>query len=419
MIRPFFFSIFLIAFTVFPEASPAYPVKTGAEILKEQQFSPLRTKNFGIVTNHSAMVEGSHLVDVLIRAQIPPTVIFTPEHGFKGVAEDGVHIGDDTYLGIPVKSLYGAEKKPGAEDLKDLDLLVFDIQDVGVRFYTYISTMGLVMQAAAETGIPFMVLDRPNPLGGDYVAGFTRKGLPATFTAFYPIPLAHGMTVAELALMIKGAAMLPGLAGLHIVPVRMEGWQRWMRWPDTGLAWVPTSPNIPDFDSALLYPGIGLLEATGASEGRGTARPFRIAGWSGIDREALAKHLNGKNLPGLHFKPVQFIPLSTPGKTSVPKQMNRTVDGVELVVDDYLAVQPVETGIAVLSGLYEALSPAGQKLFFRQGFEDMVGSNLVRQGLEESMKPEAITRLWADEAAVFSNLRKEYLLYIDPPVRNL
>jgi uncharacterized protein YbbC (DUF1343 family) len=361
------------------------------------------------------MVGGTHLIDLMSRAEVPPAIIFTPEHGLKGTAEDGIHIDNGTYGGIPVKSLYGAAKKPKLEDLKGIDLIVFDIQDVGVRFYTYISTMGLVMEAAAEKGIPFMVLDRPNPLGGNYVSGFVRKEEPASFTSFYPIPIAHGMTVGELALMIKGAGMLPGLAQLEIIVVRMEGWQRWMRWPDTGLPWLPTSPNIPDFESALLYPGIGLLEATNASEGRGTDRPFRIAGFPGINGEALAKELNREQLAGVHFDPLQFIPRSMPGKASLPKQMNKHVDGVELVVDDYLAVKPVEVGIAVLANLYGLLSPAERKAFFRLGFEDMAGSEAARQAVEQGKSPEEISRLWSEEIADFLHLRKSYLLYVDEP----
>ncbi len=410
---------FLFCLFAIPAAAGAARVKTGAEVLLKHEFSQVRGKKFALVTNHSATVDGNHLIDLMIRAEFPPAVIFTPEHGLSGTAEDGVHIGNDSYCGLPVKSLYGAAKKPLPEDLQGLDLVVFDIQDVGVRFYTYISTMGLVMQAAAEQEIPFMVLDRPNPLGGDYAAGFTRKELPATFTAFYPIPIAHGMTIGELALMIKGAGMLPGLARLEVIVVKMEGWQRWMRWPDTGLPWLPTSPNIPDFDSALLYAGLGLLEGTGASEGRGTTSPFRVAGWSGIDSQALAKELNKKGLAGLHFEPVQFVPRSTPGKSSVPKQMNKTVDGVELVIDDYHGVQPVEVGVAVISGLYAALGHNGQKVFFRTGFEDMVGSTLVRQAVEQGKPAEEILGLWGEEITAFLRLRKDYLLYIDEPTREI
>ncbi|WP_230199036.1 exo-beta-N-acetylmuramidase NamZ family protein [Geotalea daltonii] len=414
--------VIAMTFLIFLGASSlsfAAPVKTGAQILAGEDFSPLRGKKFALVTNHTAVVDGIHLMDLMIKAQVPPAVVFTPEHGLKGTAEDGIHIGNGTCDGIPVRSLYGSAKKPKQEDLKDIDLVVFDIQDVGVRFYTYISTMGLVMEAAAEKGIPFMVLDRPNPLGGNYVAGFVRKELPATFTSFYPIPVAHGMTVGEMALMIKGAGMLPGLAQLEIIVVRMEGWQRWMRWPDTGLTWLPTSPNIPDFESALLYPGIGLLEATNASEGRGTDRPFRLAGIPGLDRAAVAKKLNRQELAGIHFDAVQFTPLSLPGKSSLPKQMNKTVDGVELVIDDYLAVQPVEVGIAVVSELYDGLSPAERRTFFRHGFEDMAGSNLARQAVEEGKSPEEITHLWAEEIADFLQLRKNYLLYVDEPTRQI
>jgi uncharacterized protein YbbC (DUF1343 family) len=404
-----------ISLFVYPAAARAALVKTGAEVLLLEEFSRLKGKSIGLVTNHSAVVNGVHLIDLMIQAGTPPSVIFTPEHGLQGTAEDGVHVGNGSYAGIPVISLYGAVKKPPAEDLAGLDLMIFDIQDVGVRFYTYISTMGLAMQAAAEKGIPFMVLDRPNPLGGNYVAGFTRKELPATFTAFYPIPIAHGMTVGELALMVRGAAMLSGLERLEIVVVKMEGWQRWMRWPDTGLPWVPTSPNIPDFQSALLYPGTGLLEATGASEGRGTLKPFRLVGWAGIDREQLARDLNEAKIPGLRFEPLQFVPLPTPGKTSVPKQAKKLVDGVELVIEDQQAVEPVEAGIAVVRWLYEGLSEGERQQFFRQGFEDMTGSAALRPAIRQGKSVSELIDLWSEEKAAFLEARREYLLYENRP----
>ena len=284
-------ALFAVLFNV-SSLSYAAPVKTGAEVLAEDAFSLLTHKKFGVVTNRSAIVRGVHLLDIIASAGLRPAVIFAPEHGLRGEAEDGVQVTDGLDAGIPVKSLYGQTKKPWGGDLKGLDLLILDFQDVGARFYTYISTMGLVMQAAAEAHVSLVVLDRPNPLGGDYVSGFVRHDLPPSFTSLYPIPIAHGMTVGELALMIKGSHMLPGLSNLDLTVVRMEGWERSMRWPDTELAWIPTSPNLPEFDSSLLYAGMCLLEGTGASEGRGTVTPFALAGWPGIDEEALAAKLN-------------------------------------------------------------------------------------------------------------------------------
>ena len=399
-----------------PNLSRAAVVKTGAQVLSEEGFQSLRGKRFALVTNQSAMVSGVHLLEMMGRRGVHPAVIFTPEHGLKGTAEDGVGLADGSFNGIPVKSLYGTARKPHPEDLKDLDLVVFDIQDVGVRFYTFISTMGLVMQAAAEAGVPFEVLDRPNPLGGNYVSGFVRRDLPATFTSPYPIPVAHGMTVGELAKMIKGEGMLPGLSHLELNVVPMQGWQRWMRWPDTGLPWVATSPNLPTFESALLYPGIGLLEGTSASEGRGSDQPFRLVGWPNIDAQVLALKLNGQDLAGLHFEPIRFTPVCLPGISSDPKYRNREIGGVRIEITDYHKVLPVEAGVAVVSAFYASIPPPARKVFFNGGIDDMSGSTEVRQGVQEGEPAGAIIARWGDGVQRFLNLRKGYLLYQDAEV---
>jgi uncharacterized protein YbbC (DUF1343 family) len=394
-----------------PGLSSAHTVKTGAEILHDQDFQAIKGKKFALVTNNSAQVRGTHLLELMERKGVQPAVIFTPEHGLKANAEDGVHLPDGSSAGIPVKSLYGAVKKPRLEDLKGLDLVLFDIQDAGVRFYTYISTMGLAMQAAAQTGVPFMVLDRPNPLGGNYVAGFVRESLPATFTSLYPIPLAHGMTVGELAQMIKGEEMLPGLAQLQLSVVRMQGWQRDMRWPDTGLPWVATSPNMAAFESVLLYPGTGLLEATNASEGRGSVHPFQVAGWPGIDAQLLARSLNEEELPGLRFEPAQFTPVSLPGVSSVPKYRDRALAGVRIEITDYRSVDPVETGVAILGALYRIIPEPARGAFFRWGFDDMAGSELMRKGVQTGEPAQMIEARWNADIEDFLDLRQEYLLY--------
>jgi len=395
--------------------SQAATVKTGAEILSEEGFQSLKGKRFALVTNQSELLSGVHLIELMRRMGVRPAVIFTPEHGFKGAAEDGVQLADGTVAGIPVRSLYGTAKKPRPEDLAGLDLVLFDIQDAGVRFYTYISTMGLVMQAAAEAGVPFVVLDRPNPLGGSYVSGFVRHELPATFTSLYTIPVAHGMTVGELAGMIKGEGMLPGLARLELSVVRMHGWQRWMRWPDTGLPWLATSPNLASFESALLYPGIGLLEATSASEGRGSEQPFRLAGWPGVDSQAMARGLNSQELAGLHFEPARFTPVSIPGRESAPKYKNRELGGVRIEITDYRRVLPVEAGVAVIEALYAALQEPARKVFFKAGFDDMAGSAQLRHGVQVGETAHTVIARWSDEVHSFLALRQGYLLYHDEP----
>ncbi len=232
-------------------------VTTGAEAFAASRFAAVAGKRVGLVTNHTGRVRGEHLADVLSKApNMKLTAIFAPEHGFRGTAEAGAKVRDgvDAKTGVAVFSLYGASRKPTSRMLRNVDVLVFDIQDIGVRFYTYISTMGLAMQAAAAARIPFVVLDRPNPLGGDYVSGFVLEPALRSFVGQYPIPIVHGMTVGELARMIQGEKWLDGLDGLQLSVVAMQGWQRSVRWPQTGLAWVATSPNIPTFEFCARLP---------------------------------------------------------------------------------------------------------------------------------------------------------------------
>lgn len=407
--------LLLFLFLSRPIVSLASPVKTGDEVLSETGFAPLKGKRFALVTNQSARVGDLHVLDLMARSGVSPAVIFTPEHGLDGTAEDGVKLEDGSYRGVPVKSLYGTTRKPAPQDLGGLDLVVFDIQDAGVRFYTYIATMGLVMQAAAETHLPVLVLDRPNPLGGEYVSGFVRRTLPASFTSPYPIPVAYGMTAGELAEMIKGEHWLTGLEQLELEVVPMQGWQRWMRWPDTGLPWVATSPNLASFDSALLYPGIGLLEGTSASAGRGTDEPFQLAGWPGVDPDALARELNAEDLSGVHFEPARYTPVSLPGRSSSPEYLNRELGGVRIEITDYRSVPPVETGAAVLCALYDALPEAERKEFFHGGIDDMSGSARMRAAVEGGESATEVESLWKDGVDRFKQLRRGYLIYPERP----
>ena len=244
---------------------------------------------------------------------------------------------------------------------------------------------------------------------------------PASFAKiFLPLlprsirfPVAYGMTMGELALMIRGERMLPGLGNLDLAVVRMEGWHRWMRWPDTKLDWVATSPNIPAFQTALLYAGSCLLEGTGASEGRGTDTPFGLAGWPGMDGEALAAGLNRQRLPGVRFLPVKFTPVSVPGKSSAPKYRNREVCGIRIEVTDYSEFLPVETGVAVVSSLYAAVRPQERKLFFRKGFDDLAGSLRLRRSIERGESPEQIARQWNGDVLEFLLMREKYLIYTE------
>ena len=341
----------------------AQDVKPGAEVLAESGFELLRERRVGLVVNHTARVGERHLLGLVHEAPgIEVGAIFGPEHGLRGTEEAGDEVSDgiDRETGAPVYSLYGRVTRPTPEMLEGIDVLVFDIQDIGARFYTYISTMGLAMQSAAEAGVPFVVLDRPNPLGGEYVSGFVLEPEHASFVGRYPIPVVHGMTAGELALMIRGEAMLAGLQDLELTVVQAEGWLRHMQWPDTGLPWVATSPNIPTFETALVYPGTCFFEATAASEGRGTNSPFLLVGAPWADSVHLAEELNGRALPGVRFEAATFTPRPVPGMDTSPKLSNRQLGGIRLDITDLRAFMPLETGMYVLSA------------FYRMGGEDLI-----------------------------------------------
>jgi uncharacterized protein YbbC (DUF1343 family) len=300
--------------------------------------------------------------------------------------------------------------------LKDIDLLIFDVQDVGVRFYTYISTMGLAMQAAAAARIPFLVLDRPNPLGGEYVSGFVLEDDERSFVGQYNIPVAHGMTVGELAQLIVGEKLLPGLDRLQLDIQRMQGWERWMRWRDDLSPWITTSPNIRTFDAALLYAGIGFFEATSISEGRGTEHPFQKLGAPWVDSLAMASLLNRKGLPGVSFQADQFTPkpskISKMGGGSV-RFDGQLISGVEIVVTDYRKVAPVEAGIEMLVAFREHSRRKGQpELITRAGWlNKLAGTKRLYKQLSERASAGEIIASWRDEVDWFKVRRAPYLIY--------
>jgi uncharacterized protein YbbC (DUF1343 family) len=408
-----FLFLLVLLFATAPDLSAA-PVSVGAEILRLHDFDLLQGKRVGVVTNATALVGGRHLVDLLKEGGVTVTALFGPEHGIRGTAEDGEAVsgGVDAVTGAVICSLYGETKKPTPAMLRGIDLLLFDMQDVGVRFYTYISTMGLAMQAAAEAGIPFVVLDRPNPLGGSYVSGFVLSPSCRSFVGLYPVPVAHGMTVGELAMMIKGERLLPGLENLDLRIVKMEGWQREMRWPDSGLPWVATSPNIATFEAALAYPGICFFEATSASEGRGTTEPFRLVGRPGLDAAALVTRLSGAGLPGVEFEPATFTPVPVPGVSSRPKYLGRKIEGVRIRITDPAKFLPVETGIHLLSAMVSTLGEGkGREAFFRKsGFRELSGTARLLDMIG-TRSPEEIIASWEDEIFRFREAREKYLLY--------
>ena len=310
-------------------------------------------------------------------------------------------------------SLYGATEKPTPDMLSGLDILVFDMQDIGVRYYTYISTMGLAMQAAATAGIPFVVLDRPNPLGGAYVAGFMLERPLASFIGRYPIPQAHGMTAGELARMIKGERMLRGLETLNLSVIPLSGWQRTMQWPDTALDWIATSPNIPTFETALAYAGTGLFEATSANEGRGTTAPFLMLGHPGIDARRVVAQVEAARLPGVRIEAVRFTPRRIKGTASRPRFADIAIPGVRLTITAPRAYQPVETAIHVLVAFDRALRAQGSIGLIDKAddFNRIAGSKRLLDFLDRDANAVEIIASWQAEVAAFKQARKAYLLY--------
>lgn len=392
------------------------PVKTGAHVIAEDGFGILAGKRVGLIVNHTALVDSVHLIDLMDRAPgVELTALFGPEHGIRGQAAAGEEVssGKDVKTGVPIHSLYGDTRKPTQEMLEGIDALVFDIQDVGARFYTYVSTMGYAMQAAAEADIPFIILDRPNPLGGVHVAGPILEPEHASFVGLYPIPITHGMTVGELARMIQGERMLPGLENLDLQVVQMAGWKREMLWPETGLPWIPPSPNIPDFETALVYPGAGFFEAVAGSEGRGTMAPFLQVGTARADGKQLAAELNGRNLPGVRFEPATFTPRDIPGMAVNPKLEGKTTGGIRFRITDPEAFEPVGTGVHVLHAFYHQAPPEERDEFIDRPdwLAKLSGTRALHEMLTNGASPEQILSSWQPDVSAFRHNRAQYLLY--------
>jgi uncharacterized protein YbbC (DUF1343 family) len=388
-------------------------VKIGAEILIEKRLDLIKGKKIGIVTNHTGILpDGRHIVDVLNEIEgVKIVALFGPEHGIRGEVPDGKSIshGVDTKTGIPVFSLYGEVKKPTEEMLKDIDVLIFDIQDVGARFYTYISTMSYCMEACAEMGKKFIVLDRPNPIRGVYVDGPILEPRFKSFVGLHPIPVAHGMTVGELAKMFNDEGWLENAVKADLTVVKMENYSRRMWFDQTGLPWVKPSPNMMTLKTAIVYTATCFIEGTNVSEGRGTQHPFEWIGAPWIDGEKLAKELNYYKLPGVKFEPISFTPTDIEKVTVDPKYEGEKCGGVYLNVYDREKFEPVKVGVYILYAL-KKLYP--DKFKWRTAGQDRLwGTDKVRLMIDEGKKPDEIIKTWEDDVKKFLSIRQKYLLY--------
>ncbi|WHX26684.1 DUF1343 domain-containing protein [Virgibacillus halodenitrificans] len=383
-------------------------LKLGVEILLEEQKSLIEGKRVGLITNPTGVDQDlNSIVDLLHNdPDVDLTALYGPEHGVRGDAQAGEYV--EYYLddetGLPVYSLYGKTRKPTPEMLEGIDVLLFDIQDVGTRFYTYIYTMAYAMEAAQENDIPFIVLDRPNPLGGHKVEGPVLDTDYASFVGKYPIPLRHSMTVGELAELFNEEFQID--ADLKVV--KMNGWKRNMYYDDTGLEFVLPSPNMPTLTTAIVYPGAALIEGTNVSEGRGTTKPFELIGAPFINGTDLAAELSKKNLPGVKFRAASFTP-------SFSKHSGKLSHGIQIHVTNKKAYKPVETGLHIVKTIHDMYP---EDFAFRAEnssgisfFDNLIGNGWVREAIESGSSVKEIQKQWKHELKDFEKLRKDYLLY--------
>lgn len=373
-------------------------VLTGIDVLERDDFKPLAGMRVGLVTNHTGRNRaGRPTIDVLHKAQgVRLVALFSPEHGIRGLMDEKVPDSKDEKTGLPVYSLYGETRRPKPEQLKDLDALVFDIQDIGARFYTYISTLGYVMEEAARLRLPVFVLDRPNPIGGLEVEGPIADADKLSSIAYHRIPVRHGMTVGELARLFNEERKL----NCDLRVVKMERWRRGMWLDATNLTWVNPSPNMRSLAEATLYPGIGLLETTNLSVGRGTDTPFEIVGAPWLDGQRLAAYLNNRKIAGVRFVPVRFTP-----KASVFK--NEECGGVNIIVTDRARFRPVHAGLEIAIAL-RRLYPAEWKV---DGYARLLVNAETLAVVKRADEPETIMRLWAGPLNEFRRARARALLY--------
>ena len=376
-------------------------VKTGADVFIEKRMDLLQGKRVGLITNPTGRLSsGKFLLDTLQALHVQVAALFGPEHGVRGKAAAGEVVPDAREDGIPVYSLYGKIRKPTPQMLSNVDILVYDIQDVGVRFYTYTSTMGLAMEAAAEMNIPFVVLDRPNPLGGMKCDGPVMEDSLKSFVGQYPLPVVYGLTCGELARMINGEYWLANRVRAQLIVVEMEGWTRMMLWEDTGLPWVAPSPNIPDPPTALTYPSTCFIEATNISEGRGTDRPFQYVGAPFLNSEELTSELQHLNLGGVRWTPAAFTPRSS-------KHTGEYCNGVRLSVDDFEALQPTVTGLELLATLVRV---GGKEVKIKgKSLQRLVGSGEICRKIMSSIPFSESD--WGREVSEFKRASQQYYLY--------
>jgi len=373
-------------------------VQTGLDVLEAQKFAPLRGKHVGLITNHTGLdSQGRSTVDVLSHAPgVQLIALFSPEHGLAGRNDEKIPSSKDPATGLPVHSLYGETLRPTDEMLKGIDTLVFDVQDAGVRFYTYTATMGYCMEEAAKHNIAFFVLDRPNPLGGEIVEGPMLDADKTNFVAYFPLPVRYGLTIGELAQLFNAENHI----GVDLHVIAMKNWHRNYFFESTGIKWIPPSPNLRTTKGSILYPGLEILQNASVSVGRGTETPFEEFGAPWLTGEDVAAALNERHLPGLNFAAKPFIPI-------VGLYSGQRCGGVAVRVTDRFSARSVRMGLEIAT-ILQKLYP---KQFDPEKLLLLIGNSDTIQQLQAGVVPEKIVASWSTALTAFDQIRRKYFLY--------
>jgi uncharacterized protein YbbC (DUF1343 family) len=377
---------------------PVEHTETGIDVLEEQNFAPLRGKRVGLITNQTGVdSQGRRTIDVLAHADgVKLVALFSPEHGIEGKVDATVGNATDAATGLPIYSLYGDTRRPTDQMLQGIDALVFDIQGAGVRFYTFITTMGYCMEAASKHRIAFFVLDRPDPLGGEKIQGPMLDPERMSFVGYFRMPVIYGMTLGELAQMFNAE----NKTGVELHVVAMKYWHRRETYDQTGLKWIPPSPNLRTINEVFLYPGVEILQPAGVSVGRGTDAPFEQVGAPWIHVDELLKSLNPRQIPGVRFTAASFTPSS--GLDS-----GEACEGVRLEITDRDAFDSIRVGLEIADALHR-LYPLRFQI---TKLTDLLGSQATVDALIAFQSPASIIVGWANDLAAFRALRAKYLIY--------
>jgi uncharacterized protein YbbC (DUF1343 family) len=405
--------LFLFIFSLFSCSLFAHQVKTGVEVLRDMNFAPIKGKRVGLITNPTGVDRNLvSTIDLFFHSkEFQLVALYGPEHGVRGDYGAGTSVSNskDPETGLPVFSIYGKTRKPTPEMLKDIDVLVYDVQDIGSRSYTFISSLGLAMEAAAENNVEFVVLDRPNPLGGLKMEGCLTEPAFTSFVSQFPIPYIHGLTVGELAKYLNETGLLKNKVKCRLTVIPMKGWKRKMTFEETGLPWVPSSPHIPNNYSPVFYPISGIVgELYVMNIGVGYTLPFQVIAAEWINADSLVRNLDALHLPGITFRPIHFTPYYSVSKDKV-------VHGVEIYLSDYKKAELSMVQFWVLQECHK-LWP-GKNVFELceksrlNMFDKVCGTDKIRKEFSKNFQVESILPMWNKDIESFRKQAKRYFLY--------